>query len=78
MQHRTKISGIPQSHAVARLAYSVAEAAQVSGIGRTTIYALIANGRLASVKVGGRRLVRHIDLEALLDAPVHTAEDKAA
>jgi excisionase family DNA binding protein len=40
-----------------RLAYSIAEAAAVSGIGRTLLYAEIAAGRLLAVKAGRRTLI---------------------
>jgi excisionase family DNA binding protein len=49
-----------------RLSYSVAQAAVVSSISRSKLYELIKNGRLGSIKIGGRRLVRHSDLVALL------------
>jgi excisionase family DNA binding protein len=39
------------------LAYTFAEAVRVSGIGRTTIYALLASGRLDARKVGRRTLI---------------------
>jgi excisionase family DNA binding protein len=50
------------------LAVSPAEAARVTGLGRTTIYAAITDGSLASLKVGRRRLVRIAALEAWLRA----------
>jgi len=43
--------------AVERLAYSVPEAIQAAGVGRTLLYRAIARGELQSVKKGGRRLV---------------------
>jgi excisionase family DNA binding protein len=49
-----------------RLAYSVAEAAQVLGVGKTTLYALMDRGDLAFCKIGSRRLVRSGDLAELL------------
>ena len=49
-----------------KLAYRIDEAGEVSGLGRSSIYELIGDGRLSSVKVGGRRLILHEDLEALL------------
>lgn len=49
-----------------RLAYSIADAATVSGLSRSTLYALMKAG-LPSVKIGTRRLIRHADLVALLD-----------
>jgi excisionase family DNA binding protein len=36
---------------------SVREAARISGVGRTKLYALMASGRLGFVKVDKRRLV---------------------
>jgi len=49
-----------------KLAYRIDEAEDVSGLGRSSIYELISDGRLSSVKIGGRRLILHEDLEALL------------
>lgn len=49
-----------------RLAYSVKEAVKVSSLGRTTLYALISAGKLPTVKVGQRTLIRRTDLEGLL------------
>jgi len=48
------------------LAFSVAEASEVSGLGRTTLYALMNSGRLASTKVGKRRLIPCRELEILV------------
>ena len=50
-----------------KLSYSINEAVEVSGIGRTTIYDLIKAEQLRSVKIGTRTLIRHSDLEALLE-----------
>ena len=49
-----------------RLAYSVDEAAEIVGLGRTTLYDLMDRGLLRFTKVGRRRLIRHADLEALI------------
>lgn len=51
-----------------RLAYSVSDAAAVSGIGRTTLYALIASEQLPSKKIGKRRLIPADGLRRLLGA----------
>ena len=40
-----------------RLAYSVKEAAELLGIGRTHAYALAKSGDLPTVKLGGRVVV---------------------
>ena len=54
----------------APLAVSPADAARLAGLGRTTIYAAIGSGALASLKVGKRRLVMVDDLRAWLAAQV--------
>jgi len=56
------------AQALPRLAYSVAEAADVLGVGRTLAYDLIRRGELRSVKIGARRVVRHDALVAYLDS----------
>lgn len=50
-----------------RLAYGVAEAATTLSVGKSTIWRWIHDGRLRTVKLGGRTLVRHEDLVRLLD-----------
>ena len=50
------------------IAASVKEAAQALGVGRTTIYVLINEGKLETIKVGRRRLVKVNSLLRLLDA----------
>ena len=52
---------VPQG--VGRLAYSVAEAAEALGVSRDAIYDELRAGRLASIKLGRRRIItrQHID-----------------
>jgi excisionase family DNA binding protein len=52
---------------VKRLAMSIREAELASGLSRATLYRLIANGRLLTLKIGARRLVTVGALDALLD-----------
>ncbi|MFK5598329.1 excisionase family DNA-binding protein [Methylobacterium sp. HMF5984] len=40
-----------------KLAYTVPQALYVTGLGRTTIYALIAERKLRTIKVGSRTLI---------------------
>jgi predicted DNA-binding transcriptional regulator AlpA len=51
---------------VKRLAMSIREAELASGLSRATLYRLIANGRLLTLKIGARRLVTVGALGALL------------
>lgn len=48
------------------LAVTVQTARRLSGLGRTKLFQLIGDGRLESVTVGRRRLVKYASLEALL------------
>lgn len=50
-----------------RLGYSVAQAAHVTSISKAKLWELIKSGQLGSVKIAGRRIVRHSDLVALLN-----------
>jgi excisionase family DNA binding protein len=57
-----------------RLAYPVAEAAELLGIKRTFLYDLIQRGAIPSTTIGLRRLIKHDDLVAYVDAlPVRSA-----
>ena len=55
----------PQS--IERRALSIVEAARVCEISRATIYRLIADGKLTTLKIGARRLVPVAALDALLN-----------
>jgi excisionase family DNA binding protein len=50
-----------------RRALSIREAAQTCGLSRATIYRLIEQKKLMTLKIGARRLVRPAAIEALLD-----------
>ena len=49
------------------LAYSVADAIRVSSIKKTRIYALISEGRLKSITIGKRRIIKADSLRALIN-----------
>jgi excisionase family DNA binding protein len=55
-------------------AFHVNEAISAYGLSRTTIYKLIKEGRLRTVKVAGRRLIPRDSLEALLQGAVTNAD----
>ena len=48
------------------IATSVKEAAKALSLGRTSIYALINDGRLETVKLGRRTLIKIASIRALL------------
>jgi excisionase family DNA binding protein len=50
---------------VERLLISIPDAAVVLGLGRSKIYELMAQGRLESVSIGRRRLIRAGSIRAL-------------
>jgi excisionase family DNA binding protein len=51
---------------IPRYAYSPEETAKATGLSRATIFRLIKNGQLASVKVGDRRVITPSATEALV------------
>lgn len=52
--------------AAARIAYSVSEFSRTFSVGRSTIFAEIATGRLRARKVGSRTVIPHEDAIAWL------------
>lgn len=57
-----------RSAPIEKLAYSIPEAVQASGVGRSSIYDAIRRGELRSTKKGGRRLIPVDALKAWLSA----------
>lgn len=53
-----------------KLGYSIREASAVSSLGKTTIYAHLAAGRLRATRVGGRTIIPAESLRALLAGEV--------
>jgi excisionase family DNA binding protein len=49
------------------LAYTILDAAKASGLGRTTIYELISNGKIEARKAGARTLIPAESLRRYLD-----------
>jgi excisionase family DNA binding protein len=49
-----------------RLAYTLNDACRMLGVGRSTLYAMLARGDIAYSQVGGRKLIPHEELVALL------------
>lgn len=70
--------GTVNGQRLGRLAYSVTEAAAVTGLGKTTLYALIGNCTLPSCKVGKRRLIASTDLADLIGVRPEAAYRRTA
>jgi excisionase family DNA binding protein len=49
------------------LTKTIDDTCQITGLGRTKIYELIAEGRLKATAIGRRRLVFYASIEALLE-----------
>jgi excisionase family DNA binding protein len=49
------------------LLVSIRDAGRILGVSRTVVYELMGAGRLASVHIGARRLIRYADLQAIAD-----------
>ena len=61
-----RISEMPTD--IERRALSVLETARSTGLSRSSIFRAIADGRLKTLKVGNRRLIRPEAIEAFLKA----------
>jgi excisionase family DNA binding protein len=64
-----RCSGANISRAVTpgvKMAYTILDAARLSSISRSQIYAEIQSGRLSAIKIGGRTLILHDSLVAWL------------
>lgn len=51
------------------MAFSVADAVAITGLGRTTLYTLMDSGQLGYCKIGKRRMIRRSDIQALFAIP---------
>jgi excisionase family DNA binding protein len=47
-------------------AYSIREAARMCGVSRATLYRLLKDGKITTIKIGTRRLIRDDQINALL------------
>jgi excisionase family DNA binding protein len=65
------MTDITGNRPVERLAYSVEEAAAITGISRDLLYDQMRTGRLAYLKIGSRRIITRQQLEAFLNKTLH-------
>jgi excisionase family DNA binding protein len=49
-----------------KIAYSIREACQATSLGKTSVYAHIAAGRLQAKRIGGRTVIPAESLQALI------------
>lgn len=59
---------MPALSNVPKITATIAEAGAMSGLGKTKLYELIGDGKIDTVTVGRRRLVKVDSLRALLEA----------
>jgi excisionase family DNA binding protein len=52
----------------AKICCSIREASELTGLGKTTLYALLSEGKITGVRVGTRRLLHVASLRQLLEA----------
>ena len=65
-QYPTELPAIP-FHEPTPVSYTIKGACRASGLGRSTLYTLMAEGRLTKVKVNGRTLITAASLIALIN-----------
>jgi len=56
----------PSEPLAERLAYSVAEAVQLTGLSRDLLYDQMRRGKLAYLKIGRRRVITRTELQTFL------------
>lgn len=56
---------LPPATPSAKLAFSIKEASATTGLSRSKLYSLMASGQLASIRIGGRRLIPADAIRAL-------------
>lgn len=64
--NRHRSGAVQRNERLGKLTYSVAEAAVITGLGRTTLFALMRSGTLPSFTIGKRRLIYSADLEGMI------------
>lgn len=59
-----------------KLAFTIEQATEASGVGRTALFAAVRTGRLRARKLGRRTLILSADLQSFLDGlPLASPED---
>ena len=63
---RWRWAGVTEGGQMEQLAVSINDTARALGLGRTSIYAMIADGRLEAFKLGRRTLIRAESIRRLV------------
>ena len=59
-----------------KLAFTIEQATEASGVGRTALFAAVRTGRLRARKLGRRTLILAADLQSFLDGlPLASPDD---
>ena len=66
--HSPEAAPLPSSISPERLAYSIEEVADLTGISRSLVYDMMSAGRLEYIKVGRRRIITVQQLDTFLSA----------
>jgi excisionase family DNA binding protein len=65
-----KLSPLPQrSSEIEPLTRSIKDAGKLLGLSRTTIYRLIGEGQLETVRIGNRTLIKSASIRSLVEIP---------
>lgn len=64
--HHAEYSKLKQASMMPRRGYSIREVCEMLGIGLTTGWKLVKEGKLVAVKVAGRTVITAASVEALL------------
>lgn len=51
-----------------KITCSVKDAAELTGLGKTTLYSLLAEGKITGIRIGTKRLIHVDSLRRLLEA----------
>ena len=72
MARRVRILAVDELRTLKPLTVTVATARRISGLGNTTLWALIRDRRLQTVRIGRRTLINYRSLEILLELDTRT------
>ena len=69
-----RIASHGHHHMTKTLTVTIPQACKITGLGRSTIYRLVDDGKLQRLKAGSRTLIKVSDLEAYIESLTPIAE----